>query len=215
MIDVILVEPQTLFRVAMQHLLSNYPTIRLKSNFDTGKAISIAPVNTFDKLIIILSTNIRDVSLVSLIKKLKRDNVHAKLLVLADEEKLNLAEQYRMAGAHGYIAKIITEERFIQALTKVWQDESVWPDNITQRQTNQNNPLLGVLSGKEIEVMTYMLKGKSIQNIAKILCLSPKTISTYKGHIFKKMRLNSMMDVFIFGIESGLIKLENITTSKY
>lgn len=150
-------------------------------------------------------------SLVSLIKKLKRDIDQVKLLVLSNVENLNLAEQYRIAGADGYIAKTVTEEQFVQVLTRIWKNESVWPNNLVQRHVKQDRPLFGMLSRKEMEVLKYMFKGKSIKVISNILCLSPKTISTYKGRIFKKMRMNSMLDLFILGTDSGLIKLANTT----
>lgn len=213
--NVIFVEQQGLFRAAMKHLLARHPTIHLIADLETGKELlnAIEPVQN---LIIILSTNIQDLSLVSLLKKLKRDEVRAKLLVLANDVNIILARQYMLAGADGYLVKTVSEEQFIEALNKLLQNKPVLPEILAKRLANPEAtgqrpfPFEG-LSEREMDILLLMVKGKSIKAISEILHLSPKTISTYKGRIFEKMNVKSMMDVFFLAVEFGLIKSESTT----
>lgn len=214
MINVIFVEQQGLFRAAMKHLMAQHPTVHLVGNVETGKEL-LSAIDKQPNLIIILSTNIQDVSLVSLLKKLKRDNVRAKLLVLANDVNMILARQYLLAGADGYLVKTTSEDQFIDALNKILQNKPVLPEILAQRFANQElnekneSPFEG-LSEREMDILLLMVKGKSIKVISEILHLSPKTISTYKGRIFEKMNVKSMMDVFFLAVEFGLIKSESI-----
>ncbi len=215
MIKLIFVEQQGLFRASMKHLITCYPEFHLLGSFETGKEL----LSTLDKpleVTIILSANIQDMSLVFLIKKLKRDSSRVKIVVLANEPNMILARQYILAGADGYIVKSITENEFIETLFKIQQNKTVLPDSLAQQLANQeiteeNLSPFEVLSQREMDILLLMVKGKSIKAISEILHLSPKTISTYKGRIFEKLNVKSMMDVFLLAAEFGLIGTETTT----
>lgn len=214
MINVILVDQQGLFRAGMQHLIARHPEINLIANVETGKEL-LSAINKQQDTIILLSTNLHDMSMISLIKKLRRDYNRIKLLILANDLNMILAKQYLLAGADGFIIKSVSESQFIDALKKASQNKSVMPEALAQVLANKgigdaNASPFESLSEREMDILLLMVKGKSIKAISEILHLSPKTISTYKGRIFEKLNVNSMMDVFLLAIEFGLIKSESI-----
>jgi len=212
LINIILVDQQGLFRAGMQHMISRYSEVHLMANVETGKEL----LNAIDKqqdTIILLSTNLQDMSMISLIKKLRRNYNRIKLLVLADDLNMILAKQYLLAGADGFIVKTVSEHQFLEALKKLSQNKPVMPEALAQDLANksmgdENASPFEALSEREMDILLLMVKGKSIKAISEILHLSPKTISTYKGRIFEKLKVNSMMDVFLLAIEFGLIKSE-------
>lgn len=212
MIKIIFVEQQGLLRASIQHLISHYSNLHLIGCFKTGKEL----LNTLDKpleVIIILSTTIQDMSLISLIKKLKRDLPRVKLLILANEPNMILAKQYVSAGADGYITKYISESEFIEILSKIQQSKTVVPESLAQKLSQQDMSAkdfspFSALSEREMDILLLMLKGKSIKMVAERLHLSPKTISTYKGRIFEKLHIKSMIELFLLAMEFGFINTE-------
>jgi DNA-binding NarL/FixJ family response regulator len=61
------------------------------------------------------------------------------------------------------------------------------------------------LSSRELEVMCLIASGISISDIAKKLCLSPTTVSTYRSRVLKKMKINNDVGLVRYALENGLI----------
>lgn len=214
MINIILTDQHDLFRAGMRHLLSCYPDINLRADIATGKELLSILDRRLD-LIVLLSTNIQDMSIISLIKKIKRDTSKVKLVILANELNMIIAKQYLIAGADSFIIKNLKEAEFVEVLKKIQQNKTVLPEKLTQNLAKKNinihqaSPFEN-LSEREMDILLLLVKGKSIKTISEILHLSPKTISTYKGRIFEKLNATSMINVFLLAIEHGLIRSQNI-----
>ena len=54
-----------------------------------------------------------------------------------------------------------------------------------------------------MEVLRFLASGKTIGTIAKELSLSPKTISTYRERILKKLKLKTTYDIISLAIKKG------------
>lgn len=195
-------------------MIARHPDIHLFANVETGKEL----LSVLDKklnLIVLLSTNIQDMSIISLIKKIKRDTSKVKLVILANELNMIIAKQCLIAGADSIIIKTLTEVQFVEALRKIQQNKTVLPEALAQKLAkkgidDEGSSPFESLSEREMDILLLLVKGKNIKTISEILHLSPKTISTYKGRIFEKLNATSMINVFLLAIEYGLIQSQNI-----
>ncbi|HOH74120.1 MAG TPA: LuxR C-terminal-related transcriptional regulator, partial [Syntrophales bacterium] len=61
------------------------------------------------------------------------------------------------------------------------------------------------LSDREYQVMLLIASGKTVSDIADELCLSVKTISTYRSHIIDKMRLKNNAEITLYAVQNNLI----------
>ena len=61
-----------------------------------------------------------------------------------------------------------------------------------------------MLSAREFEVFRMLAGGTSIKDIAERLTLSPKTVSTFRARILRKMGLHSNADMVRYAIAQGL-----------
>lgn len=212
LIKIIMVDQQTLFRVGVSHMLKNYPMISMIADATTGKELfSVVKEGQVD--IAIISTNIEDMSVASLIKRLKRDTRDLKVLVLSDDLNFIVAKQYLLAGADGFLLKSADEADFVEALQRLNQSKTVMPEALAQsfaahKLGNAEASPFDNLSEREMDILLLMVRGKTPKEMSQILHLSPKTISTYKGRIFEKLNVVSMMDVFWLAMEFGLIRAE-------
>jgi len=53
--------------------------------------------------------------------------------------------------------------------------------------------------------MLLIASGKTVSDIADELCLSVKTISTYRSHIIDKMRLKNNAEITLYAVQNNLI----------
>ncbi|MCK5689664.1 response regulator transcription factor [Myxococcota bacterium] len=121
-------------------------------------------------------------------------------------------EQYALRaiknGASGYLCKTLLVEDLIIALRKVARGERYLPAAFADKIA----AMLGVgsslkphesLSEREFDVFTRILQGASNKEIAAEMHISPKTISTYRTRIYKKLGVSSQAELFTYarGVE--------------
>lgn len=63
-----------------------------------------------------------------------------------------------------------------------------------------------ILSARELEVFRHIALGLSVSQIADLLQLSVKTISTYRVRILDKMDLDNNAQMTMYGLRMGLIE---------
>jgi DNA-binding NarL/FixJ family response regulator len=78
---------------------------------------------------------------------------------------------------------------------------------VTPTEAQDVDPI-ALLSPREREILQLLLEGKSNARIADALCLSPKTVETYRSHLMKKLGISDLATLVKFGIQHGLISLE-------
>jgi len=123
-------------------------------------------------------------------------------------------EQYAIRalklGASGYLTKDTASEELILAIRKISEGRKyislTIAESIAQhinKEDNENKQDL--LSKREFEIMLQIAKGKSIQEIADLLYISYKTVSTYRGRIIDKMGFTNNADIIRYCIDNKLI----------
>lgn len=63
------------------------------------------------------------------------------------------------------------------------------------------------LSTREIEVLTWVARGKSNTDVGTILAISPDTVATYMRRIFNKLDSNDRIDAVLKALKMGLIRI--------
>lgn len=63
---------------------------------------------------------------------------------------------------------------------------------------------------RQIELIYMIAKGLNENQIGVRLGMTKRTVSTYKNRLFKKLEVKNMMQIVIFSLKKGIIKLENI-----
>ncbi len=74
-----------------------------------------------------------------------------------------------------------------------------------QLNNDSNQPIHEKLSDREFEIMIKIVGGKSLKEIGNELCISSKTVSTYRSRIMEKMKLESNTDLARYCIENHLV----------
>jgi len=63
------------------------------------------------------------------------------------------------------------------------------------------------LSRRENEVMSMILVGKRLKEIAATLDISVKTVTTHRSRLLRKLSLDDNLGLYRYGIRNGLIRL--------
>ena len=133
-----------------------------------------------------------------------------KFLVLSAHEDSVHPKRSLSAGALGYLTKRSAAEELIKAIRSVNSGTKYLESTVAQEMaitqiSGENNPV-EILSDREFEVFMDLAKGKSTNEIADTMCLSPRTVGTHLYNIKQKLNANNSAEIALIAIRSGLLE---------
>ena len=113
-------------------------------------------------------------------------------------------------GADGYICKDCSRDELVNAIRTVAQGRrylSPRTAELMARQLSDGVPgaLHEKLSDRELQVFLRLAKGESVSDIALVLNLSVKTVSTYRSRLLEKLGVASNAELATYALRHGLI----------
>jgi DNA-binding NarL/FixJ family response regulator len=200
-IRVFLVEDHPIFRLGLRELIEQELDLRVCGEGENIGSAWDRIVRSKPDLVII------DISLVGrsgleLVKQLKNEFPEMPTLVLSMHEESLYAERALQAGARGYIMKHETADLIVDAIRKVCRGEVYLSAKMTSSILFKmvggasRGPLPEqCLTNRELEVFELIGKGLTTQEISGRLCLSAKTVGTYRERIKEKMELRNASEL--------------------
>ncbi len=154
-------------------------------------------------------------STLDIIKNMKIEFKNVSVLVSTSYSEMDFIIRCFKAGAKGYFLNTGSIEHLIDVIKRIYRGETVIPPDVSKRMAMTNlghKPQMQlaheILSDRELEVMCLMASGKGLTDVAQVLSLSPKTISTHRNNVMKKMGWQNNAEMMFYAIRKGLIKEE-------
>ena len=119
------------------------------------------------------------------------------------------------AGASGFLAKTSASSELINAIEAVYRGESylcpcaaaVLVDEWQHTPHPANKEPLELLTKREKEVLSLVVEGYTAKDIAKMICVSPKTVEWHKRSLMNKLNIHKKTDLIKFAIANSIIEL--------
>jgi len=161
----------------------------------------------------ILDVSMPGLSGMEILQKIKNQNLATHVLILSVHPEEQYAIRAFRLGASGYVSKDSAYEELILAIKKISSGGryigSAFAEKLAFNGFDPNAPQPHeTLSEREYQVMIRLAKGHSVSEIAKVLFLSDKTVSTYRTRILSKMRIRKNAELTMYAIKHNLIDLE-------
>jgi len=210
MIQILIIDDQALVRTGLRYILDKSKKIGRVSEASSGEA-ALNCKTRFRPDVILLSVNLPGLTGFEITRKLKRCHRRAKIIVLAVHAKPPYPARLLDAGASGYLTRDCEAEELLLAIQTVAGghryigSEAAKQLALSMLPGSKESPFEG-LSAREMEVMLKLTDGNRIPDIASLLCLSPKTVSTYKYRILGKLGARSEVDMMRMAMRYGLVE---------
>ena len=134
----------------------------------------------------------------------------ARILVLSVHEDGVFTSRALQAGAKGFIPKRSAPEEMIKAVEQVAQGKIFIDPEIAQlialQKVTGSESIIDALSQREFEVFRLLAEGKTVNDIADILNLSPKTVGTHHTTIKQKLNVSNSAELARLAIRSGILE---------
>lgn len=213
MITVLLTDDHELVRTGIRRLLEDSKQVSIIDEADCGeKSIQLAQQHQPD--VILMDVNMPGIGGVEACRRILQRNPRQKIIVLTVHNEQTFPKRMLEIGARGYLTKECGVDEMIEAIRQVHAGNSYIATSIAQQLAlsllpgNDVNPI-DKLSRREFQVMLMISQGLTNARISDKLCLSPKTISTYRLRLLEKLDAHNEVDLIKIAVEQGMVEFSS------
>ena len=207
-INIMLVDDHAVVRMGFKMLLETDADIKVVAEAESGEQ-AIVRYMEFKPNVGVMDITMPGIGGLEAIERILAKDSTAKILVLSAHEDSVHPKRVLNAGAMGYLTKRSAAEEMIKAIRvvasgKKYLEASVAQQMAIQQLSGDQNPV-DVLSPREFEVFMALAKGKTTNEIAETLFLSPRTVGTHLYNIKQKLDANNSAEIALIAMRSGLL----------
>jgi DNA-binding NarL/FixJ family response regulator len=208
MIRILIADDHPVFRTGLRQILEAEPAVRVVGEATTGDEL-VAALGRLDVDVLLLDITMPGSPFPVILRHLRTAHPKVRVLVLSMHPESQFAVRALRDGAAGYLTKERSPEELVAAVRKVASGGRYLTTTVADQlaeavQSNHQSAPHEDLSGREHQILRLLGVGRSLAQIAEELTLSPKTVSTYRARILKKMRLRTTADLIRYTVEHQL-----------
>jgi len=210
MISVLLTDDHALVRSGIRRLLEDSKQVKIVGEAECGED-SLPMIQELNPDVILMDVNMPGIGGVETCRRILQRNPNQKIIVLTVHSEQTFPKRMLEIGAKGYLTKECGVDEMLEAIKQVNNGSSYIATSIAQQLAlsllpgNDDNPI-DRLSRREFQVMLMISNGLSNIQISEKLCLSPKTISTYRLRLLEKLGAQNEVDLIKIAVEQGMVE---------
>ncbi len=203
-IRILIADDHPIVREGYKKILMSQPDMDVTGEAGNGQEVlDLIQKRDFD--LILLDISMPGRSGLEILKELKSQKPHLPVMILSIYPEEQYAVRAFRDGASGYLTKASTPKELISAIRKVSQGGRYVTEALAEKLTyflhgDVDKAPHEKLSDREYQVMLLIASGKTVTQAAEELCLSVKTISTYRRHILEKMQFSTNAEITMYAI---------------
>jgi two-component system, NarL family, response regulator len=216
-IKILLVEDDELFRLGLRVRLQQETGLEIIAEAEDGEtAIELVNQNPLD--VVLLDVGLPGIGGIEACRQIKQQNPNLPILVLTSHSQKSLIARLIDAGAQGYCLKGIAPEKLVLALRSVAAGASWWDETATkeirstfafdpsQSDSENSSKLSNPLTHREQEILSLLAAGKTNQEIALALYITPGTVRVHVHAILHKLGVGDRQTAVVVALQKRLIK---------
>jgi DNA-binding NarL/FixJ family response regulator len=208
MIKVLIADDHSIIRAGLRKILERDKEIKITAEVEKASEV-VEYISKNDCDVITLDINFPDKSGLEIIPDILRINKDIKILVLSISPEEKYALKAIKLGAAGYLTKDSTPVELLKAIYEVSRGNKYISEELTnlisEGWENNQNGLHEKLSEREKEILKLIGRGKTIQQIAASLFISPNTVRTHRAQIMEKLNIRETTGLIHYAISNDLI----------
>ena len=208
MIKVIVVDDHPVVRRGLKQIIEDEPDMKVAGEAkNAGECFSL--VQKTDCTLVVLDITLPDRNGFDVLKQLKYEHPNLPILILSVHPEEQYGLRFIKAGASGYLMKEGAPDELVKAIRKVNAGGKYVSASLAEKLVSRlgvfDRPPHENLSNREFQILCLIAGGKSLKGIADELCISEKTVSTYRARILEKMRMSTNSDLTRYALDHHLV----------
>jgi len=209
MIRIVIVDDHAIVRAGLKQMFAIMPDMEVVAEAVDGESL-LDTLRATRCDILLLDINMPGCSGPDLIARVKAHWPTQPILVLSMHDTAQVASRALKAGADGYVTKDSEPEVLLAAIRRIAAGGRFISSEVAQKMAlmaTSSGPLLPhiALSDREFNVFKCLVKGLGVNDIAKQLNISNKTVSTHKARLLEKMQMTGVAELTRYAMDNGLL----------
>jgi two-component system invasion response regulator UvrY len=219
LINVLLVDDHELVRTGIKRILDDIRGFKVIGEAKTGEeAVQFCRQHVPN--IVLMDVRMPGIGGLEATRKLLRAVPEAKVIALTVCGEEPFPSKLLQAGAAGYLTKGSGIEEMVQAIRAVHLGKRYISPEVAQQLalkhlSDEKASPFDTLSDREMQVMLMITSGQKVQEISDKLCLSPKTVNSYRYRLFEKLTVHSDVELTHLAIRHGILDTKSLETEPH
>lgn len=209
MLQILVADDHAVVREGVKQILADVSDMVVKGEAEDGpETLEKAARDNYD--VILLDISMPGRNGLEILKEIKARLPKVPVLILSMHPEEQYAVRALRAGAAGYLTKASAPQELIGAIRKASRGGKYVTASLAEKlafelDADTEKPPHEALSNREYQVMLMLASGKTVGEIAAELCLSVKTISTYRTRIMEKMGMKKNAELTLYAVKNQLV----------
>lgn len=209
-VEILIADELTLVREGLAALCTSLPGFRVVSQVGSA-ASALDEITRLEPDLALLDLGLSDLAATEVIRSIRERGIPTRCAVFSIRRDRKTVLDVLRAGACGFVLKSSTALQMAEALSQFTQGGiyvspqievmSLFGDNPTR--TSREDPI-ETLSSREFQVFSLLVEGVRAKEIAARLCLSPKTVDTYRSSLMRKLDIHDVAGLVKYAIRRDL-----------
>ena len=206
---VLIVDDHAVVRAGFRQLLETTDDIEATGEAGTAAAaLTQAATGNYD--VVLLDISLPDAGVLETVSALRRKYPDLPILVVSMHAEEQYAVNLLRAGVSGFFPKAGEAKDMLQAIRTIAAGKKYISSTLAQALAMEASggapePVHRQLSTREFQIFVQLAAGKTVTAIGDELCLSVKTVSTYRTRILEKMNLSRNAELTAYALRNNLM----------
>ena len=205
---ILICDDHKIVREGLKQILLQINGIEIDEAQNGEEALKAIKKSSFD--VVLMDISLPDKNGLEVLSIIKERFPGMNVLMLSMLPQEQYARRALKLGASGYLTKDTASEELISAILKISKGGKYISQSLAENLADSlgdsdKESLHESLSDREFDVMLKIAKGFPLMDIGNDLCISIKTVSTYRSRILEKMKMTKNADITMYCIKNGLI----------
>ncbi|MFM2214477.1 MAG: hypothetical protein RL427_1740 [Bacteroidota bacterium] len=203
-----IVDDHTLIAQALKGIISNFNNFEVVFECENGKALieKIKSLNTYPD-IVMLDISMPEMNGFETALWINEHHPDLKIMALSMQNDEQSVIKMIRNGAKSYLLKNTHPRDLEIALNKLVDDGYYYPEWVSKiifaNINGTASSSVSKLTEREKEFLKYTITEMNYKEIAELMCCSPRTIESYRDHLFEKLGLKTRVGLAVYAIKNG------------
>jgi DNA-binding NarL/FixJ family response regulator len=209
-INVLVVDDHDLVRTGIRRMLADVAGVSVVGEAASGEE-ALLRVRELRPDLELMDVKMPGIGGLEATRKIIRSHSEIKVIAVTACDEEPFPSRLLQAGAAGYLTKGAGLEEMIKAIRQVFAGHRYISADIAQQlalkpfQTQGDASPFDLLSEREMQIALMIAECQKVQSISDKLCLSPKTVNTYRYRIFEKLEITSDVELAMMAVRHRMV----------
>lgn len=210
----LVVDDHDLVRTGIARMLEDEDGVKVVGEAATGEdAIKVTRELAPD--VVLMDVKMPGIGGLEATRKILRANAEVRIIAVTACAEEPFPSRVLQAGASGYLTKGAGINEMVTAIRQVYHGQRYLSPEIAQALALKQLSLDGkttpfeTLSEREMQIAIMIVNCQKVQDISDALCVSPKTVNSYRYRIFEKLEISSDVELTLLAMRHGIVDFES------